>query len=109
MGDAERAERVDDGVHDRGERPNIAGQTPKLRRARAGGEVTSDPAREQATAITLPARWGVRASCSPAAAVRNPRSCYLNDPIGFLIADAPVIASLRRGAACAEAEKINKP
>jgi hypothetical protein len=40
---------------------------------------------------------------------RNPRSCYLNDPIGFRTADAPVIASLRRGAACAEAEKINKP
>jgi hypothetical protein len=40
---------------------------------------------------------------------RNPRSCYLNDPIGFRTADAPVIASLRRGAVCAEAEKINKP
>jgi hypothetical protein len=31
------------------------------------------------------------------------------DPVGFLAADAPVIASLRRGATCAEAEKINKP
>ena len=33
----------------------------------------------------------------------------MNDPVGYLAADAPVIASLRHGATCAEAENINKP
>ena len=34
------------------------------------------------------------------------RAGCVNDPVGFLAADAPAIASLRRGATCAEAEKI---
>ena len=47
--------------------------------------------------------------CSARAAVVIPGVGCLNDPVGFLTADAPVIASLRRGATCAEAEKIKKP
>ena len=43
------------------------------------------------------------------AAVVIPGVGCVNDPVGFLAEDAPVIASLRRGATCAEAEKINKP
>src|SRR5262249_53639630 len=70
----------------------------------AAHSYVANPAREQATVISLPARWGVRASCSSAAQKlgggRNPRSC---DPIGLLTAAAPAIASLRRSAACAEA------
>ena len=33
----------------------------------------------------------------------------MNDPVGYLAADAPVIASSRHGVACAEAEDINEP
>ena len=43
------------------------------------------------------------------AAVVIPAAGCVNDPVGFLAADAPVIASLRHGATCAEAENINKP
>ena len=38
-----------------------------------------------------------------------PGAGYVNDPVGFLAAYAPVIASLRNGATCAETENINKP
>ena len=38
-----------------------------------------------------------------------PGAGCVNDPVGFLAADASLIASLRHGATCAEAEKINKP
>ena len=38
-----------------------------------------------------------------------PGTGSVNDPVGFLSADASLIASLRHGATCAEAEKINKP
>ena len=43
------------------------------------------------------------------AAVVIPGAGCVNDPVGYLGADAPVIASLLHGATCAEAEKINKP
>ena len=43
------------------------------------------------------------------AAVVIPAAGCVNDPVGYLAADAPVIASLRHGATCAEAENINKP
>src|SRR5215831_3027819 len=43
------------------------------------------------------------------AAVVIPGVGCLNDPVRFLAADTPVIALLRHGATCAEAEKINKP
>jgi hypothetical protein len=33
----------------------------------------------------------------------------VNDPVGFLTADASLIASSRHGTPCAEAQKISKP
>ena len=38
-----------------------------------------------------------------------PGAGCVNDPVGYLAADAPVIVSLRHGATCAEAENVNKP
>ena len=38
-----------------------------------------------------------------------PGAGCVNDPVGYLGADAPVIASLLHGATCAEAHNINKP
>ena len=46
---------------------------------------------------------------SAQAAVVIPGAGCVNDRVGYLAADAPVIASLRHGATCAEAENINKP
>ena len=43
------------------------------------------------------------------AAVVIPGVGCVNDPVGFLAADALVIASLRRGATRAQADKISKP
>ena len=42
------------------------------------------------------------------AAVVIPAAGCVNDPVGYLAADAPVIASLRHGATCAKAENIKQ-
>jgi hypothetical protein len=62
----------------------------------------------QASSLVLLKFYGKHWHSAQAAVVIPGAGC-VNDRVGYLAADAPVIASLRHGATCAEAENINKP
>jgi hypothetical protein len=58
MGDAERAERVDDGVHDRGEGADIAGLARALDTQRVGlGRNSGNPAVRETPAPQINSVW----------------------------------------------------